>query len=57
MNGIGYIVGNNLQSLQEQWTQLIEAKVDHILFDRHCLSSGFDIDLPPEGLPLSVRES
>lgn len=35
MRGIGYIAGNSLNSLQQQWVELLEVNVDCILFDQH----------------------
>jgi hypothetical protein len=40
MRGVGYIIGDTLDSIQEQWGKLLETGVDVILFDRECLKTG-----------------
>lgn len=44
MRGVGYIVGNTLGIIQDQWVELLDANVDVILFDRACLKTCASVD-------------
>ena len=48
MRGVGYISGNSLSLIQDQWGQLIEAGVNVILFDRYFIQCHFDQPAPNE---------
>ena len=48
MRGVGYISGNSLSLIQDQWGQLIDAGVNVILFDRCFIQCHFDRPVPGE---------
>ena len=48
MRGVGYISGNTLDQIQRQWSKLIDAEVNVILFDRDFVYRHLDQPVPSE---------
>jgi hypothetical protein len=46
MRGVGYISGDSLSLIQDQWGQLIDAGVNVILFDRYFIQCHFEQPVP-----------
>jgi hypothetical protein len=51
MRKVGYIAGDTLEAIQDQWVELLNADVDVILFDRTFLETGFSMSDPENSSP------
>ena len=41
MRYVGYVAGNTLENIKQQWVDLWEGEANYVIFDRECLN-GFD---------------